>query len=193
MGDQALQGVQQPDARPTKKKTGKQIAQDGVPILSEKDILTKVAEQEKKLNQRQQSEEKVQAKESEAKESEEKEEAIRKADRFPSKSQDRGVTLEVESVEEKGGSLLLAVKLQNEGGRPVRFLYSFLDVTDDRGRGMSAVTEGLPGEVPANGQTFSGTVSIPKALLEESKQLSLSLTDYPEQKLELKVSGIPVE
>jgi hypothetical protein len=35
-------------------------------------------------------------------------------------------------------------------------------------------------------------VSIPSALLEDAKQLSLTLTDYPDQKLQLKMSGIPV-
>ena len=57
---------------------------------------------------------------------------------------------------------------------------------------MSAITEGLPGELPADGQEFSGTVSIPTALLEDSKKLSLTLTDYPDQKLQLKMSEIPV-
>ncbi|MEQ8540410.1 MAG: hypothetical protein RIB93_23515 [Coleofasciculus sp. D1-CHI-01] len=111
---------------------------------------------------------------------------------LPLKSQDRGVTLEVRSANLQGGSLLLDVSLKNEGDNPVRFLYSFLNVTDDKGRALSAITEGLPGELPSNGEEFSGTVSIPTALLDDAKALSLTLTDYPDQKLKLKMSEIPV-
>lgn len=111
---------------------------------------------------------------------------------LPLKSQDRGVTLEVRSANIQGGSLLLDVSLMNEGDNPVRFLYSFLNVTDDKGRALSAITEGLPGELPSNGEEFSGTVSIPTALLDDAKALSLTLTDYPDQKLKLKMSEIPV-
>jgi hypothetical protein len=39
---------------------------------------------------------------------------------------------------------------------------------------------------------FYGTVSIPTALLENAKEVSLTLTDYPGQKLQLQISGIPV-
>jgi hypothetical protein len=102
------------------------------------------------------------------------------------------VTLEVRSASQQGGSLLLNVSLKNDGANAVRFLYSFLNVTDDQGRALSAITEGLPGELPPNGQEFSGTVSIPTALLENAKRLSLTLTDYPDQKLQLKMSEIPV-
>lgn len=111
---------------------------------------------------------------------------------LPLKSQDRGVTLEVRSANLQGGSLLLDVSLKNEGANPVRFLYSFLNVTDDKGRALSAITEGLPGELPSNGEEFSGTVSIPTALLDDATALSLTLTDYPDQKLKLKMAEIPV-
>ena len=52
--------------------------------------------------------------------------------------------------------------------------------------------EDLPAELPPNGQVFYGTVSIPTALLENAKEVSLTLTDYPGQKLQLQISGIPV-
>lgn len=87
---------------------------------------------------------------------------------------------------------MLNVRLKNEGGDAVRFLYSFLNVTDNQGRALSAITDGLPGELPATGEEFSGTVSIPSALLEDAKTLSLTLTDYPDQKLQLKMSEIPI-
>ena len=86
----------------------------------------------------------------------------------------------------------MKVNFKNEGDKTVRFLSSFLDVTDDRGRALSANTEGLPWELPPNGKIFSGTVSISSALLDDVKKISMTLTDYPEQKLRLQMSDIPV-
>ena len=89
--------------------------------------------------------------------------------------------------------LMIIFIMDNKSEDSVRFLYSFLDVTDDKGRTLSASTEGLPSELASNGQTHYGTVSIPTALLDDVKQISLALTDYPAQKLRLEVSNIPVE
>lgn len=115
------------------------------------------------------------------------------ARQFPLKSQDQGVTLVVNSASQLGDSLLLNITLKNEGTQAVQFLYSFLNVTDEQGRTLAAYTNGLPDELPANGEEFFGTVSIPIALLENAKKLSLALPDYPGQKLHLKISDIPVE
>ncbi|MFN9401874.1 MAG: hypothetical protein ACK57T_19325, partial [Dolichospermum sp.] len=99
----------------------------------------------------------------------------------------------VQSVRYSGGDLLLRVNMQNKGPDSVRFLYSFLDITDDKGRTLSGITEGLPAELPAKGAEVKGTISIPTALLDDVKQISLSLTDYPAQRLKLQLSDIPVE
>ncbi|HSS99653.1 MAG TPA: hypothetical protein VLK33_21605, partial [Terriglobales bacterium] len=112
--------------------------------------------------------------------------------KFPLNSRDGGITLEVSASSQRSNSMLLDVSMKNEGSQPVRFLYSFLNVTDDRGRALSASAEDLPAELPPNGQVFYGTVSIPTALLENAKEVSLTLTDYPGQKLQLQISGIPV-
>ena len=112
---------------------------------------------------------------------------------FPVAAESEGVTMSVQSVRYSGGDLLLRVNMQNKGTDSVRFLYSFLDITDDKGRTLSAITEGLPAELPPKGAEFKGTISIPTALLDDVKQISLSLTDYPAQKLKLQLSDIPVE
>ena len=96
------------------------------------------------------------------------------------------------SASQTGSSLLLNVQLKNESDSSVRFLYSFLNVTDDKGRALSASVDDLPGQLPPDSQTYVGTVSIPTALLDNAKELAISLTDYPDQKLELKMSGIPI-
>lgn len=206
IGHEALKGVTQPDIRPTKKLAETQqvsLGKEGVKILREEDILVNVNDyvKGKGKDSKSDSDEK---KETPAKSPPEQkptpEPTATQASltptnanlKLPVQSQDRGVTLQVSSATQQGGSLLLNVSLKNSGTTPVRFLYSFLNVTDDQGRALSAITEGLPGELPANGETFTGTVSIPTALLEDAKKLSLTLTDYPDQKLQLKMSEIPV-
>jgi hypothetical protein len=111
---------------------------------------------------------------------------------FPISSENQGVRLEVRSVRQQNGYLLLDVSLQNSGSRSVQFLYSFMNITDNQGRAFTANTEGLPGQIPPGRPPFSGTVSIPAALLSDAQTLSLTLTDYPNQQLQLQVSGIPV-
>lgn len=201
LGHEALKGVTQPDTRPTKKLAETQqvsLGKEGVKILREEDILVNVNDyiKGKGKDSKSDSEEK---KETPANRPEQKPtpeasatQASLTTTTLPVKSQDQGVTLEVNSTSQSGGSFLLNVSLKNNSRSPVRFLYSFLNVTDDQGRALSAITEGLPGELPANGEAFTGTVSIPVALLEDAKKLSLSLTDYPDQKLQLKMSEIPV-
>lgn len=214
LGHEALKGVTQPDVRPTKKLAGSQQGtpgKEGVTFLRESDIQASVnayingrGEESKKDEESQPASKDDQANNnspSETPSPSSSPEAVAtdasltstNSDvKLPIKAQDRGVTLEVRSVNQQGGSLLLNVSLKNQSADAVRFLYSFLNVTDDQGRALSAITDGLPGELPANGQEFSGTVSIPTALLEDSNKLSLTLTDYPDQKLQLKMSDIPV-
>jgi hypothetical protein len=200
LGHEALKGVSQPDARPTTKlasQRGTAASQGGVSLLREDDILKsvkariegkgKAAKPEKPKEEKKQDEQKAQDKPEDT--------ANQDAPQpgFPVATENQGVALEVRSARFSRGALLMKVNLKNTGSDTVRFLYSFLDVTDDQGRTLSASTEGLPAELPANGQPFSGTVSIPTALLDNVKTLSLTLTDYPDQKLRLELSNIPVE
>ncbi|MBD2461676.1 hypothetical protein H6G89_11495 [Oscillatoria sp. FACHB-1407] len=111
---------------------------------------------------------------------------------LPIAAQDQGVTFEVRSVRQVNGVLVLDVSLQNGGDRPVQFLYSFMNITDSQGRSFSANTEGLPSELQPSSESFSGTVTIPMVLLEGVNDLSIALTDYPDQQLRLKLSDIPV-
>lgn len=212
IGHEALKGITQPDVRPTKKLVNDQQpaspGNEGVAMLREGDILANVRayikgkgnEAKTDNNSAKDSQDESTPKsspsdnESPNPDASSPDGALASTNslNLPIKSQDKGVTLEVTSTSVQGGSLLLNVSLKNEGSDSVRFLYSFLNVTDDKGRALSAITEGLPGELPANGSGFSGTVSIPTALLDDAKALSLTLTDYPDQKLKLKMSEIPV-
>lgn len=201
VGHEALKGVRQPDVRPTNKLTnGKRITtgQKELEILQEDKILVSVYAQMQGKGKDSKTDQKVEKKQedtsqSEPKPTEKPAETTSAPAQLPITSEDQGVKLEVSSARQQGGSLILNVNLKNEGASAVRFLYSFLNVTDDQGRALSATAEGLPGELPPNGETFSGTVSIPAALLEDSQKLSLTLTDYPDQKLQLKMADIPIK
>lgn len=111
---------------------------------------------------------------------------------FPIAHQSQGVTLEVVDAQYEDSSLLLRLKLKNKGKKPVSFLYSFLDLKDERGRPLSAIPEGLPGLLPADGKNYHGVLRIPTALLGDTQKISLTLTDYPARNLELKLKQIPV-
>lgn len=104
----------------------------------------------------------------------------------------QGVKLEVRSVEQQGDALVMNVALTNSSGQPVRFLYSFLSLTDNQGRSLDATTDGLPGELPSGSETFTGTINVSSHLLEGAETLNLSLPDYPDQQITVQLSGIPV-
>lgn len=198
VGLEALKGVNQPDARPTNKiKLRKKSSQQqrGVVMLKEEDILTNVrARIEGKGNkvkpEKVQQENPRSTKHSSSQTKQTTQEISQPG--FPLIGKNQGVTLEVLSARFSGGALQLRVNFKNEGEKTVRFLSSFLDVTDDRGRALSANTEGLPWELPPNGKIFSGTVSISTTLLDDVNKLSMTLTDYPEQRLRLQMIDIPV-
>ncbi|MEB3827804.1 hypothetical protein [Phormidium sp. CCY1219] len=201
LGTQALKEVTQPDIRPTTANAGDSNSSKieegkGIKLLEEKKIVEQVkairegkvpppAEAKPQPKAQAESQGTTANADSEAKEE-------KKDDRFPMASADGDVNLEVGGVKKQNGSLELEVTLKNSGSRSVQFLYSFLNVTDDRGRSLSATTEGLPGELPPNDRAYSGTVTIPTALLENAQKLSLTLTDYPDRQLQLELSDIPI-
>lgn len=203
LGSAALKGVTSPDARPTNKFASSKLAKEqhtGLALLKEDEILkivkSRIEGKTKAAKSKKQDDDDEETNNSNKKR-EEKPLQVAEQEKpqagFPINSESDGVSISVQSARLSGGALLLKVKMQNKGKDSVRFLYSFLDVSDDKGRTLSASTEGLPSELPANGPSYSGTVSIPTALLDDVKRVSLALTDYPAQKLRLEVSNIPVE
>lgn len=196
LGREALKGVSQPDARPTAKKNPKdsQLTSKPLIFLKEADIIKTVKSrlQDKGKDVKP---EKKEADNNANEKSVAKAEAAEKPPSqpgFPISAKDKGVVLEIRSARQQEGFLRLDVSLKNESSQPVQFVYTFLDITDNWGRPLSANTEGLPGELPANSQAFTGTVNVPNSVLENAEQLSLTLTDYPDQKVRLQASGIPI-
>jgi hypothetical protein len=201
MGSSALKGVTSPDGRPTTKfaSNNNNAQSDGISLLKEEDVIKIVKTRMKddktdnKVTKQNEEDGEIIATKSEAEEKPEEVVAEKLEPGFPVVAESEGVTMSVQSVNYSGGDLLLKVKMQNQANDSVRFLYTFLDVTDDKGRTLSAIAEGLPSELPGKSPTFTGTISIPTALLDDVKSVSLALTDYPAQKLKLQVSDIPVE
>jgi hypothetical protein len=198
LGREALKGITQPDVRPTNnlanRGKGTPTRREEAVFLKEEDVLARVkariSGKDKADDAKAESNGNKEL--SSTTETESKTAIAKPQPGFPIVGQDQGVVFEVGAARQQGGSLLLDVKMRNEGKQTVRFLYSFLNITDDRGRPLSATAEGLPGELPPSRETFSGTVSIPTALLGDANNLSLALTDYPDQKLQLAVSEIPI-
>ncbi|MBS9394226.1 MAG: hypothetical protein HEQ29_14150 [Dolichospermum sp. LBC05a] len=198
LGSMALKGVTTPDGRPATKFNSSKAnnpQQESEAFLKEEDILkvvkSRISDQKKGNKPDKSEEEEIKITQPQPQEKSVAPETSQPG--FPITAESEGVTMSVKSIRYSGGDLLLKVNMQNKGGDSVRFLYSFLDITDDKGRTLSAITEGLPAELPAKGAEFKGTISIPTALLDDVKQISLSLTDYPAQKLKLQLSDIPVE
>lgn len=187
-------GVKKPDDNPTRKLTGKleDAKQEKPRFLNEKKIIEKLnLEQNKSLKKNDQKQDKKDSKQDTTADKKEETETDN-GESLPLTARKNGVTLEISKISKEGSSLTLDVSLRNEGSQPVKFLYSFLEVRDDRDRALSAITDGLPSEIPSNGENFPGTIRIPAALLDDVSSLSLVLTDYPDQKLELKLDKIPV-
>lgn len=186
IGREALKGITQPDARPTNKvskKNGSARATDELVVLPEADII-KTVKARLDGNAKSTSVSTPQP---------EPEKTATAPAKFPIISQDKGVTMEVSGVRQRKDSMVFDVSMRNEGTRSVKFLYSFLNITDEQGRVLSADTDGLPTELPPNNQKFAGTVSLSTTLLDKAQKISIQLTDYPDQKLQLRMADIPVK
>jgi hypothetical protein len=214
VGRGALKGITQPDTRPVNGVTdpqGKALRRENLTFLKEKDILEAVKARIDGGEAAGDKPEKAATKDADVVEKEKKAAAEKAAakpaasptaspttsptsspDGFPIRSESRSVSLEVVTVKQEEQTVILNLQLKNAGAEPVQFLYSALTVTNDQGRLLSADVQGLPEEVPANGQAYNGTVSIPKDLLDDTKSLSISLTDYPEQQVQLQVGSVPI-
>lgn len=184
MGREALKGITQPDTRPTNKlanRKGDTPQRNEVMLLKEDKILTEVKQRVT-----------GKAPAGAAPKAAAKAEPATPQATLPVQVESKGVTLIVRSVEQQGDSFVLSLSMRNESPDPVQFLYSFLELKDDQGRVLNARTEGLPSEMPPDGEEYRGAVRVPVASMEQAKKLSLALADYPNQAVQLKLSAIPI-
>lgn len=197
LGREALEGITQPDTRPTSNMARKSDrGHENVVILKEEDILADVkARMEGRVQEPEASDRPAEpAKPDDQQSAKPADNAVasQSTPGLPLSSSDQGVTLEVKSTRQQGAMLVLDVSLRNESTQPFEFLYSFMNVTDDQGQALSVSTEGLPSELGPKSDPVIGEVRVPTALLGAAKALSLNLTDYPNQQLRLNLTGIPV-
>jgi len=190
IGREALKGITQPDARPTNKSTAQDSsAREELLLLKEEDVLKAVKDKMKTAGR---SASPSTSTSPQAKPDQPKTDA-NPAAKLPITTQANGVAMDVTGIRKQGEFLLLDVALKNNSNQAVKFLYSFLNVTDDKGRLIVADTTGLPPELPAKSDRFTGTVSIPTSMLDDAQKISLQLSDYPDQKLQLKMADIPIK
>lgn len=184
IGREALKGITQPDSRPTNKVNRKSAnGREQLVILKEEDVLAQVKARIDGTGK---------PATNPSPNPQNKNANSQTAAKLPIIARDKGVALEVTGVRQQGDFVMLDVAMKNDSDQPVKFLYSFLNLTDDRGRVIGADTTGLPTELPAKSERYTGSISISSALLDNAKKLSLQLTDYPDQKLQLKMSDVPV-
>jgi hypothetical protein len=184
MGKEALKGITQPDTRPTNSVSNRTEGgdrKDELVILPEDKIIATVKARTGSKITADEKPEASASKKTEAAES-----------KFPVTDESKGVTFEVKSVEQQGDAFVFSVSLKNESDNPIKFLYSFLEIKDDQGRGLSANTEGLPSELPPDKQPYAGTIRIPATSIEKVQKVSLLLSDYPNQQVQLELSDVPL-
>jgi hypothetical protein len=194
-GRSSLMGVTQPSINPILGGSADLAPKQGDGFLKEKEIIANVEAEikgAKKPNSDQKSDQKPSSETDQSSPSPSPSPEAKQNVKFPVTSQDKGVSLEVRSVEQQGENVVLNVAIKNSSDRDVQFLYTFLDVTDQEGQALTATTSGLATELVAKSDPSLGTISIPKAVLGESKQISLNLSDYPAQELKLQISNLPI-
>ena len=190
IGREALKGITQPDSRPTNKGTARNSGvHEELAILKEEDIVKSVKD---KMNTSGRSASPSPNASPQAK-PEQSKNATTPSAKLPMTTQTNGVAMDVTGIRKQGEYVLVDVALKNNSDRAVKFLYSFLNVTDDKGRLIVADTTGLPPELPSKSDRFTGTVSISSAMLDDAQKISLQLSDYPDQKLQLKIADIPIK
>jgi hypothetical protein len=193
MGREALKGITQPDSRPSKGKANKTgvVSKEDLQLLKEDDIVKSMKERiDSSAKSGAKAPEKPEKSEKEKTPEKPKEEKNTKAE-LPVTAESEGVAMEVLSRRQEGDSTLFEVAMKNSSDRPVSFRYSFMNITDNRGQMVSAEAVGLPEALPAKSEKFSGSVKIPTGSLDKVENVTLQLSDYPEQKIQLRLTGIP--
>ena len=194
LGSEALKGVTQPDSRPNKSSSNsaakpRNSGQAEITLMKEDDILKAAKE---KVNSSLKAGAKPDPGDQKSKFRDPPDDK-KTTGKFPFTHKDKGVTLEVTASRRQEDTLLLDLAIKNDSDQSVKFLYSFLTVTDDQGRILNGETTGLPSELLAKSDRSTGTVKISSTLLANASRVSLQLSDYPNQKIQLEVSDIPVK
>ncbi len=194
IGREALKGITQPDSRPTNKGNAQNSSgREDLSFVKEEDILKSVKEKISATGRSASPSPSASPQAKSAADQSKPDASPSPSVKLPMSTQTNGVALDVTGIRKQGEFMLLDVALKNNSAQAVKFLYSFLNVSDDKGRLIVADTTGLPSDLPAKSDRFTGTVSIPTSMLDDAQKISLQLSDYPDQKLQLKLADIPIK
>ncbi len=104
------------------------------------------------------------------------------------------LVLRVNTVQKLANQLILEVSLSNNSDKDRRFLYgdafNQLLVSDEKGKRLSTLTSNLPGDVRADGTTYTGTIEIPIDELGSARYLRLSLQNFPDGQVNLAIPSV---
>ena len=193
-GHESLKGVTQPDMNPFVGVSApqQQYPRQGGYLIKEKDVLAKVSRETKTV-----------AKPDEHKKAAKPDPKAEKAANgkptpppktsLPMAVQSQGVRLDVRSMTPTSDGMTLEVTMQNDSPREVQFLYDFLDISDSQSLFLSTEVKGLPTKFTAKSEKYSGVIKVFGAPASEVKWISLSLSDYPDQRIELKIPKIVID
>jgi len=197
VGTEALKGVRQPDSRPNKASNSsggnpqkRTSGQAEITLLKEEDILKAAKEKVSSSLKAGAKPDPIADQKDVIKETSE---ARKTNQQFPYVAKDKEVTIEVTAIRRQEDTVSFDVSLKNDGSKAVNFLYSFLTITDDQGRLLNGETTGLPPELAAKSDRVMGTVKVSSSLLANASKVSLQLSDYPDKKIQLEVSDIPIK
>ncbi len=116
---------------------------------------------------------------------------------YPTQQVSNGsVNLSVTDIYRLNNNLILDLTLSNQGSDDRRFLYgdafNQLVISDETGRRLSTFTTGLPGDLPANGEVYAGSIEIPLDEVQSARYLRINLRDYPDQAVDLLLGSVAV-
>ncbi len=196
-GHQSLKGVTQPDMNPFVNNSAaqNQFPKQGTYLLKESDIIAKIERETKGITKANDAKKKDEKADKDDKDKD-KDKAGASPSASPSPSQpvglpmsvkSQGLSLNIQSLSADDNAVVLDVTMQNGGGQEVQFLYDFLEVSDDQSQFLSTEVKGLPAKFSAKSETFKGSIRVLGVTPNSAKWISLSLADYPDQKIKLEV------
>lgn len=194
LGSAALKGVRQPDSRPNKASGGdspkRTLGQAEITLLKEEDIL-KAAKEKVSSSLKAGAKPDPTDQKDALKDNPDSKKTSSK--QFPYIGKDKKVTIEITAIRRQEETVIFDLALKNDSAQTVKFLYSFLSITDDQGRLLNGETTGLPPELAPESDRVTGTVKVSSSLLSTANKVSFQLSDYPDQKIQLEVSDVPVK
>lgn len=190
---QSLKGITQPATNPFLKESDDldRRPRQGADFLNEKDLIAKVKSQTSGANIAKEKQ-KTAPKPKQTKSSDSKEDKKSQPKSLPIKVNNQGMNFEVKALSREDDTLLLNVALQNSSDKTIQFVYTFLDITDEQGQALFSEIRGLPTEFKPKGEIFFGTIKILDVPPETVEKISISLNDYPDQKVKFDIQNIPV-